>query len=476
MPPAAGFPAPAPVKVTGSGPQANAPKSVGSQTIPPKGQAPPTVSGKERSTVHPDKGASATDKTASSADKSAPVKKHASPEKVTASPKPPQAPDLGKTALPTSGDLTDITVPKLLKQLKAAQVTARLEFADDPLTAIVYLEDGKPIEAWFGELKGDSALLEILLWTSGKYTLTIGMTATNRNVKTSPEVLVEHNKNIASLLEELAGEGLTATSTFAPSNPLLSSEDFDRLATPDAPMELEKLARLYVKLDGKKTIADLNELQVLPRPELVQAIHHLYFNSIIDIVDPTEKRKELVVTPKEIDNAAIQSVMTSLRRIDTGLFIYPAFLYFLQEEFFRIYRAKSSMTVLIFEMRELSAADGLVRRVPLSSDAIADATMRISSCKRHTDVVAHYEQHDFAILLPSTGSGGTKVFANKIIKALTESPLAGTEGKKLSFSFGSASMPEDFKELSMLLGAAEMAMSFARQRGKPLVLFREMEI
>jgi GGDEF domain-containing protein len=449
------------------------PKPLPSQTSPAKGAA----SGKDRSAVHPDKGATDTDKTTSSIDKTAPVKKHVSPEKITASPKQNAAtPDLGRSALPTSGDLTDITVPKLLKQLKAAQVTGRLEFVDDPLTAIVYLEDGKPIEAWLGELNGDSALLELLLWTAGKYALTIGMTATNRNVKTSPEVLVEHNKNIAFLLEELASEGLTATSTFAPSNPLLPSEDFDRMATPDAPMELDKLARLYVKLDGKKTIADLNELQVLPRPALVQAIHHLYYNNIIDIVDPTEKHKELVVTPKVIDNAAIQSVMTSLRRVDTGLFIYPAFLYFLQEEFFRIYRAKSSMSVLVFEMRELSAADGLVRRVALSSDAIADATMRISTCKRHTDIVAHYELNDFAILLPSTGSGGTKVFASKVIKALTESPLAGTEGKKLSFSFGSASMPEDFKELSLLLGAAEMAMTFARQRGKPLVLFKEMEI
>jgi two-component system chemotaxis family response regulator WspR len=168
--------------------------------------------------------------------------------------------------------------------------------------------------------------------------------------------------------------------------------------------------------------------------------------------------------------------MMTLRRVDTGLFIYPAFLYFLQEEFYRIFRAKGSMSVLIFEMRELAAGDGLVRRVSLSSEAISDANMRISRCKRHTDLVAHYDVNDFAILLPSTGTGGTKVFGNKIIKALAEAPLAGTEGKNLSFSFGAASMPEDFRDLSMLLGAAEMAMAFARQRGKPLVMFKEMEV
>jgi diguanylate cyclase (GGDEF)-like protein len=236
------------------------------------------------------------------------------------------------------------------------------------------------------------------------------------------------------------------------------------------------LARLYVKLDGKMTIAELNELQILPRPVLVQAIHHLYYNNLVDIINPAQPQKPLVVNPKTVDISAIQSVMMSLRRIDTGLFIYPAFLYFLEEEFYRIYRAKGSMSVLIFEMRELAKADDLVRRVSLSSDAISDATMRISKCKRHTDIVAHYELNDFAILLPNTASGGTRVFANKIIKSLTASPLAGTQGKKLSFSFGSASMPEDFKDLGMLLGAAEMAMTQARQTAKSLVMFKELKI
>jgi len=248
------------------------------------------------------------------------------------------------------------------------------------------------------------------------------------------------------------------------------------MARPDAPMELEKLAKLYVKLDGKKSISDLNELHVLPRTALVQAIHHLFYNGVIDIIDPERVRKERLVTPKQIDGHAIQSVMMSLRRVDTGLFLYPAFLYFLEEEFFRIYRAKGSMTIILFEMREITAADGLVRRIALSSDAIADATMRISRCKRHTDLVAHYEHNDFAILLPNTASGGAKVFANKVINALKETPLNGCQGKQLSFAFGAASMPEDFKDLATLLGAAEMAMTFARQRAKPLVMFKEMEM
>jgi len=181
-----------------------------------------------------------------------------------------------------------------------------------------------------------------------------------------------------------------------------------------------------------------------------------------------------VVKPKNIDGAAIQSVMMSLRREDTGLFIHPAFLYFLEEEFFRIYRAKGSMSVIIFEIREVVTVDGVVRRKPIPIDAIADATIRINSKKRHTDIVAHYEAYDFGILLPSTKSSGTKVFIQKIIKALMEKPLVGTEGKQLSYAFGSASIPEDFTDINSLLGAAEMSMHYARDRGEQIIFFKDL--
>jgi diguanylate cyclase (GGDEF)-like protein len=166
--------------------------------------------------------------------------------------------------------------------------------------------------------------------------------------------------------------------------------------------------------------------------------------------------------------------MMTLRREDTGLFIHPAFLYFLEEEFYRIYRAKGVMSVLLFEMREVVTIDGAVRRKNLPTDAIADAAIRIHGKKRHTDVVAHYEGYDFGIILPSTKSSGARVFALKILKALQEKPLAGMQGRNVSFAFGSASIPEDFIDVSSLLGAAEMAMQYARDRGETLLFYKDL--
>jgi len=458
-------------------------------------------------------------------------------------------------AFPLIGKIAEISLPRLLQLISNEKMTGLLQLEEEGNTASLFIQEGHPIEAKLldteGELTGDGAFAEIMYWTAANYTFKVGATTSTRNLVKSSEILLEHVRPLAQVLEELTNRGMTADSVFKHAHKDLTGEEFTAKATPDAPVDMEALAALYLRLDGDSTMSDLENVQILPRPLLVRSIHHLIACDIItfvnkapakptikpDVVKPAQPERAAppppppltahqtreqalsapmaqpaqparpapstppaqasqsakpapstplaqpaklgpptkpVVKPKNIDGAAIQSVMMSLRREDTGLFIHPAFLYFLEEEFFRIYRAKGSMSVIIFEIREVITVDGAMRRKPLPVDAIADATIRINSKKRHTDIVAHYEAYDFGILLPSTKSSGTKVFVQKIIKALMEKPLVGTEGKQLSYAFGSASIPEDFTDINSLLGAAEMSMHYARDRGEQIIFFKDL--
>jgi hypothetical protein len=439
-------------------------------------------------------------------------------------------------AFPLIGKIAELPLPRLLQLISNEKMTGLLQLEEEGNTASLFVQEGHPIEAKLldteGELTGDGAFAEIMYWTAANYTFKVGANTSTRNLVKSSEILLERVRPLAQVLEELTSRGMTADSVFKHAHKDLNGEEFTAKATPDAPVDMEALASLYLRLDGDSTMSDLENVQILPRPLLVRSIHHLIACDIITFVNkaPAKPTKEPdvvksapperaapspppltahqtreqallqpmaqpakpapsaplaqpaklgpptkpIVKPKNIDGAAIQSVMMSLRREDTGLFIHPAFLYFLEEEFFRIYRAKGSMSVIIFEIREVVTVDGVVRRKPIPIDAIADATIRINSKKRHTDMVAHYEAYDFGILLPSTKSSGTKIFAQKIIKALMEKPLVGTEGKQLSYAFGSASIPEDFTDINSLLGAAEMSMHYARDRGEQIIFFKDL--
>ncbi|HMX46212.1 MAG TPA: DUF4388 domain-containing protein [Candidatus Obscuribacter sp.] len=378
--------------------------------------------------------------------------------------------------VPESGSLKQISLVKLLRLYKAARVSGRLRLDTQDAAAVIYLHEGETLQALMGELKGDEALTEILLMSDGQFVLSRGISTANaaRNIETPPEVLLANHKQMAYLLKELQDYGMQANSTFVRSDASLTKEEFLRIASQEAPMDPEIMSKLYIKLDGKQTLAELAKTAGLSRLRLIEALYHMVSFELVDIYMPPAAPRQLVVTPKKIDGAMIQSVMMSLRREDTGLFIYPAFLYFLEEEFFRVYRARGTMTVIVFEMRDEVNTDGGVKRRVLPSVAIADAAGRIAGRKRHTDVVAHYEAYDYAVVLPGTGSAGTKVFIKKIIKALTETPLAGMDGRKLVIAFGTATIPEDFTNLNSMLGAAELALEQARNQGKVLVQYRDL--
>ena len=157
------------------------------------------------------------------------------------------------------------------------------------------------------------------------------------------------------------------------------------------------------------------------------------------------------------------------------MFIYPAFLYFLEQEFFRSYRAKNPLSVIVFEMRCLVQTGGEVLRQVLPVPALVDATLRLSQLKRHQDLLAHYDAFDYALILPSTKSGGANIFANRLVKCLTSSPLAGMQSNQLALFVGSATIPEDFVDLSSMLGAADACMKRARETNQSVVMYRDLK-
>jgi diguanylate cyclase (GGDEF)-like protein len=127
-------------------------------------------------------------------------------------------------------------------------------------------------------------------------------------------------------------------------------------------------------------------------------------------------------------------------------------------------------------MKQKKIIDGEVVKRVMPEQAIMDAVLRISQLKRHVDLLAHYDAYDFALLLPNTKAQGASVFVNRFVKVVTERPLAGgIDAAHLHLACGISSVPEDFKELSALLGAADLAMHQAREANVPVVLYRDIK-
>jgi hypothetical protein len=223
----------------------------------------------------------------------------------------------------------------LLRDILQAGVTGRLDIRSGDLTATVFIHEGIPIDATANDVQGDEAVIEMLTWKDITYSFEPRILRNNHTVYESIESLLEQSQQLTNKIAYLKDAGMLPSSTIMPTNSMISQGDFLARAQDNSPADIDTVSRVYCSLDGKRTFEELCRFLHLSRIQLVNIIFHLTVKELVKIVNPKRSKSALAFSPKVIDNGAIQSIMMSLRRADTGLFIYPAFLYFLEQEYFR---------------------------------------------------------------------------------------------------------------------------------------------
>ena len=101
---------------------------------------------------------------------------------------------------------------------------------------------------------------------------------------------------------------------------------------------------------------------------------------------------------------------------------------------------------------------------------VREAARRILAMKRTLDILAHYDAMDFAFLLPHTDAAGAGIFASRVFKLLTETPvLADVDPKNIELFFGIASTPQHADKPGRLLALANQSRLIAKQTATAIV-------
>jgi GGDEF domain-containing protein len=145
-----------------------------------------------------------------------------------------------------------------------------------------------------------------------------------------------------------------------------------------------------------------------------------------------------------------------------GVLSFPAFLFLLEQEYYKALTSNVALTVVLFRISGVAREDGSCYQGPLPKPAIQSALQQLRSGLRRTDMIAEYESGCFIFLLPETELTGAKLFARKISRFFSNpSLLPGPGNAGLKVNFGLATLGEKLKTLPVLLGGAEQALSAA---------------
>lgn len=374
-----------------------------------------------------------------------------------------------------TGELNLIPSSTLMQSILLAKMTGKLLIDKETEHIQIYFVEGRAVFAEGTKQSGEDCLIEVVAFREGKYHFEPRARTDKQNIYTDIESLIVRGVQLIDNLNYLRHTGIAPESILLRSRGDLNEYDLSSSLSESSNVDPQALLRLYMAIDDRSNIQTITKNANLTKAQWAPALCHLVERDLIsfsnEFVKPRSEKNNLA--PKNIDTSLIHSVMTNLRRPETGMFTYPAFLYFLEQEYFRAYRSSSPLSVLLFEMRAIGPAPTFARE-PLSVPAVAEAFRRISQIKRHIDLVAHYENNDFGIILPNTRTSGANIFAKRVLKILTSSPLPGMETNQLSLAVGVATVPDDCVDLALLLSAAEAAKAQAVRKVTPIVLYQDV--
>ena len=152
----------------------------------------------------------------------------------------------------------------------------------------------------------------------------------------------------------------------------------------------------------------------------------------------------------------------------TGLMNHRAFYDALERELWRSRRYGGTIALIMADIDSLKRIND-TRGHRAGDEVIKEVSQRIRECVRQIDLAARYGGDEFAIILPNTGVEDALVVCERIVEAVSRSPITW-RGEEISLSisvgvgqYDGDANPEDITNRS------DEALYSAKQAGKNTV-------
>ena len=384
---------------------------------------------------------------------------------------PPPRPGAKSTL---EGDLKNLQAPNLLQSISLAKMTGRLDVRSAIENASVWFQAGIPLHCTLNDVTGDSAFLELITWQAGEFRFWPDETTLDRTINKRLDGMLMEGVALLDQNKYLETAGLKLESCLVKKNAMISEEEFAARVGKGAPISLNNQLDFYEMINNN-TLFDLLRNRPMHKTQWVPILFNLVSCGLVQVTDQAPQQNRLAkLKSLGVDESAVQGVVKQLIRPETGILTYPAFIYFLDQEYLRYEHFNFPFSLIVFSIGQRKGAqDGMVEALQML--AVRRAMQRIGLVKRAVDMLGHWETFDYAMLLPNTNSTAASALAHRISDVLREAPLSSDlDSRSLALAFGVATVPEDCQELDKVIIASRKARDKAKFTQQRVVLAREI--
>jgi GGDEF domain-containing protein len=374
------------------------------------------------------------------------------------------------------GDLQKLQVPNLLQSINLAKMSGRLDVKTRTESAEVYFQDGLALHCRTKEGEGDRALVELICWTDGEFRFWPDEKTQMRTVNKRLDSVLMEGVTLLDQSKYLEENGLKMESCLVKKNTLISEDEFRTRLSKGAPIDFEQQLDFFELIDNRSTFFDLLRKKGYTKNQWVPILFNLVSCGLVQVTDQAPTQNRLAgLKSMGVDENQVLGIQKNLVRSETGILSYPAFIYFLDQEFMRYEHFNHPFSLIVFSMGQRKGEPGAGMVESLQMLAVRRAMQRISLVKRQVDMLAHYETFDYAMLCPNTNAAAASALATRIADVLREAPLSSDmDIRGLALAFGVATVPDDGQEIDKLLAVAKKARDRAKQSNQRIVLAREI--
>lgn len=265
--------------------------------------------------------------------------------------------------------------------------------------------------------------------------------------------IVEMNPAAEKILEQTTGEALGKSIDHLLRDARLAEDWID---------SPEKTAAVIATLGPKR---QAYELRVQPLCDHAKVAA----GKIVVLHDITQQ--QILTEQIEAGNRELQQLTTTdeLTRLPNRRQLFE----FGERELVRAQRFGHPYALIIFDIDHFKRINEVYGQAVGDSVLVALAPV-VQNNLRDTDLVARYGDDEFVITLPETNLAASCEVAERIRKTLAETPItAGGAFHQLTISLGAAEMTAETRRFEDLIGAADNAMSKAKQAGRNRIFFAD---
>ncbi len=363
------------------------------------------------------------------------------------------------------GTLSLVHITNLLQSIGIGAMSGRLRVQRHTIWADIFFENGHPVHAEGTRGTGEDCLLQVICWTEGDFQFEPKLKSDEKTINRALESLILEGILLHDHTAYLTSNGIRLTTILVKVRSSLSDAEFERIADTGVEQETRKLKEFYEMVDGNRTLEDLISQRDLVRSQWVPLVSDLIRLNLVEISHLKGPHRS--AQGKEINYELAESTKSVLVDSATGFYSFGAFLFLLQE----LVRCSHDMPVSLLLIEVQPIGSNLRGKVPLSPSETQELAWHISEAASFKGLMALYENHDFALVLPGVSADKAARRAAQLLKSIATTGFrSGEHHTNIIVSVGIACYPDDASDLSTLVGEAERAKEKAKKTGSGIAL------